>query len=507
MADKISNKTFINIGRQVSFTYWSTGLMFVLTPLLVLILTRSLSVKDYGAYALLAVTINIAGVMLDFGFTQYFVSYFSGASGNRQKNVFRSLLVYLFGMLIVLGAVVFFTPLNTFFVHTLGLESYGAAFSLAIGIIICVTLIRMFTAYFTVRKRLILTQTIFLVSQLLWIALLTVFFIFTRSIKVETVFLIWLIGTIATFLLCGLIVRRELFISKSERKKSLETKHLADALRYGLPILMVGLGAWIIEIGDRYLLNGFLGKDAVGLYTLIYSLLGVVATLGTVVVQTIFPYLASVWSRNKEDASLYLNASVKYALMLVIPALAGFFILRQEIITMVSGTSYSGAAVVVPYLILYPLLLVLNYIAYQIVVLTKKVNWIAVIYLAGAAVNIGLNLVLIPRFGINGAGIATTISYAFVFVLLAKLANAHISINMDFLKLGRILAATAIMVLCIFFIHPSNVIEKLATVVAGFIIYSVFILLFKVLSKKEWELLQNILPAQLKAMLKNLGVF
>ena len=51
--------------------------------------------------------------------------------------------------------------------------------------------------------------------------------------------------------------------------------------------------------------------------------------------------------------------------------------------------------------------------------------------MAGALSNIGMNLILIPKWGAQGAAIATFISYAIVFVLRARGTKKFIDINIS----------------------------------------------------------------------------
>jgi O-antigen/teichoic acid export membrane protein len=495
-------KTYVRISKQIAFSYASTILLFLVTPLLVFLLTRTLSIAQYGIYSVLAVTVNVAGVLLDLGLSQYIMSRLAGIAPQARAKAFFTLSTFLMVFVIAVIAAVLFTPLQSIILGMLRLTEYAAEFKIGLAIILCVTLIRLFTAYLTAKKHVVLVNIIFFISQSLWVMLLFAAYAYTRTLSLLTVMTSWFAGVLVTLLVCFWLIRRE--FAHWHRSSSWSPEAIREGLLFSLPLLFFITGSWAIEIGDRYLLNGMLGSEAVGLYTLIYSLLGVIASLGTIVSQTFFPYIAAAWNQ-KQNYRIYLNAALKYSLVVIIPAMVGFFVLRTQIVTLVSGEKYLEAANIIPGLLLYPLLSALNFILYQIVLLRRRTMLIGGTYAVGAVINIGLNLFLIPRFSMTGAAIATVISYAFVFVVLAYDARKAVRVDVRFLKLGRILAASALMGVGVWLANPYTVWAKIATMAAGAIVYFGLIFLFGVFSKQERELLGSVLPPQLRKLVPGLS--
>jgi O-antigen/teichoic acid export membrane protein len=68
--------------------------------------------------------------------------------------------------------------------------------------------------------------------------------------------------------------------------------------------------------------------------------------------------------------------------------------------------------------------------------------WIVAI---AALVNIGLNLVAIPRFGINGAGVVSVIALALSMVMTAAVGRRYFTLKFSFGAAARIALATAVM--------------------------------------------------------------
>jgi O-antigen/teichoic acid export membrane protein len=491
-------KVYFKISRQIGFSYLSTIILFLVSPLLMVILTRNLSVAQYGIYAILAVTVNVAGVLLDLGLSQYIISRLAGVTPRQRTRTFLTLSTFLMIFLIVVFAVILLTPLQDTLLSWLRLTDYVPEFRIALGIIICITIVRLFTAYLTAKKHLVRVNLIFLMSQALWVLLLVGAFAITRAISLLSVMMWWFVGVLITLLFCGIFIRRE--FAHLREKGTWQPRVVIESLLFSLPLLIFITGSWAIEIGNRYLLNGILGSEAVGLFTLIYSLLGVIASFGTVVSQTFFPYIAAAWNQ-KKDYKTYFNAAVKYSLIIIIPAMIGFLAMGKGIITLVSGEKYLEATKMIPWLLIYPLLTSLTYILYQIVLMRRRTLLLGMTYAIGAAINIGLNLFLIPRFHMTGAAIATVISYAFVFAVLALDARKSLRINNSFIKIGRTIIAAAVMGIAVWLVNPATALSKIITIVCGASIYFLLLFLMKVFSTEELRLLRSVVTAPFRSVL------
>lgn len=490
-------KTYVRITRQIGFSYASTLIVFLINPLLVFLLTRSLSVEHYGVYAVLAATVNVAGVLLDLGLSQYLMSQLAGAHPKQRARGFFSLLSFLVLFLIAVLSVVLFTPLHGVLLGVLRISEYVSEFRAGLAIVLCITLVRFFTAYFAAQKRMVLVSLVFLMSQSLWVFVLLGYYALARSLSLLSVMTAWFAGALISLLVCGWLVRRDFAMV---RLRVLSPGVFVRSLLFSLPLLFFITSSWAMEIGDRYLLNSILGSKAVGLYTLVYSLLGVVASLGTVVSQTFFPYIAGAWNRHR-DYHAYLNAAVKYSLLIVLPALAGFLALQEQIVTLVSGEAYREAAEIIPALFLYPLFASLNYILYQVVLLQQRTVFIGFAYVVGAVLNIALNLLLIPRFSMSGAALATVASYALVFAMLLFAAWRSVRLDTGFVKLGRMLFATFAMSVVVWLINPATVFEKLFAIAAGIVVYAILVLMLRVFSKNERRLVAGVLPQYVRRFL------
>ena len=94
--------------------------------------------------------------------------------------------------------------------------------------------------------------------------------------------------------------------------------------------------------------------------------------------------------------------------------LAGLSLFSEEALIVLATTEFIGGYVVVPLLVLSAVLAsIAAYFTFGIQI-EKKSNYRLAINVMALIINCTLNLVLIPRFGIIGAALATCLSYAFL---------------------------------------------------------------------------------------------
>ena len=91
---------------------------------------------------------------------------------------------------------------------------------------------------------------------------------------------------------------------------------------------------------------------------------------------------------------------------------------NKEIIYVTFGHAYTDSATLLPWLLLALLFALPNGILTQGIVARNKERYYAVAAGCSAFLNIGLNFVLIPKFGGRGAAWATVVTEAFLMIVL-----------------------------------------------------------------------------------------
>lgn len=182
-----------------------------------------------------------------------------------------------------------------------------------------------------------------------------------------------------------------------------------DAFRklfdFSLPLLLSAISSLIVSRIDRFILAYFLPLAAVAFYTLPYSLSEKLAIGVTNVSSVVFPYTCELHARDayEEVHELYLRAT-KILTLVTLPLTVIVVTLPGLVLRFWLGPEYAaqGAAV----LCLIGIAMFLNGASAIPTVTSLGVGrpWVpATFALASSSINLASNLLLIPRYGINGA--------------------------------------------------------------------------------------------------------
>lgn len=225
-------------------------------------------------------------------------------------------------------------------------------------------------------------------------------------------------GYLISMLFTNLIIIVYLFIQIDFRKyfslKKFTKERLKEMLNYTLPLIPTATVWWIMNLSDRLILNYYHGGDAVGLYA--------VANKFPTLIGTIFGIFFVSWQmsaieecQNTGFERLYNNLFKTIVGILNISNM-GVMIAIYPIMKILVSETYIEAWRYVPILslgLLYSNLssfIGVNYVAF------KKTRGALYTASFGALVNIILNFILIPKYSVLGASIATLIAYIALFI-------------------------------------------------------------------------------------------
>lgn len=199
---------------------------------------------------------------------------------------------------------------------------------------------------------------------------------------------------------------------------------LAHMLRYSVPLIPTTIFWWITSVSDRYMITAFLGSDANGIYAVAAKIPTLLTLMATIFLEAWqFSAIAESAGERREHIRFY---SKIWKIFMSAMFLAGGVViaLSQWEIQVLSADEYYSAWQYIPLLSAAMIFSSFVTFAGSIYVVEKKSLLSFGTSMAGAAVNILLNLILIPtELGIQGAVIATFSSYFLVFLIRSKNAR------------------------------------------------------------------------------------
>ena len=207
--------------------------------------------------------------------------------------------------------------------------------------------------------------------------------------------------------------------------------HLREVLAFGLPLIPHALAHWGLSLSDRAVLGALAQPAEVGAYYVAYQFALPIAVLAVAVSQGIQPLYAqaSVQIAARRSAA----AATTHQIFLVASLAAVVAVVGPPLVQVMLPPEYAGAARFIPWIAvgvgLFGIYLVpMNAVS----VMAGRTGWVWVFTLLAAAINVGLNLVLIPRIGALAAAIDTTVAYAVLLVGVSGYMRRVVKDPIDF---------------------------------------------------------------------------
>ncbi|MCU7723126.1 oligosaccharide flippase family protein [Actinoplanes sp. KI2] len=196
-------------------------------------------------------------------------------------------------------------------------------------------------------------------------------------------------------------------------------KHVLDrALRFALPLVPAALSTFVLSVSDRLIVEAQLGAEAVARYQVAYNVASMPMLLLSVLNSAWMPRFFGISDRTERRRALASSRDALYRLML--PVVTGFACGAPLVLRIWAPSSYHPAKL--HFVVSLVLITAIPYAGQLAVTRTLmadgRTGASAMATLAAAVANVGLNLALVPRFGIEGCAFATLAAYAFLYVLL-----------------------------------------------------------------------------------------
>lgn len=185
---------------------------------------------------------------------------------------------------------------------------------------------------------------------------------------------------------------------------------------------------------DITILTLLKGDAITGIYSIATKVYLIVKQFINSMVGVTLPRLSSYLGEgNVKEYNTLLNKILHTILVLVLPSTVGLFVLSEDIIYIISGPEYLSGYIALRILAIGLSFGVLSFFYVYSIMIPNGLEKTTLHYsLFSAAVNIVLNFIFIPRMGMNGAAITTTISEGIVLVLSRRRSKELFHLTISF---------------------------------------------------------------------------
>ena len=416
----------------------ATNLLISLSALILLpILTKTLPIEEYGTYVQIIVTIGLVPGVVMLGLPYTMVRYLAAAKSREEIQEGYYSIVGITLLSAGLASVALFLLAEPIAVALFDGRTMVTRILALVVFLECMNLLQY--NYFRTFQQIKRYSSLLFLKTCLQLILVGTLVLAGYGIFGAAVGL--LVTHLVLFLMMGILIVSEIGVTIPG------FKNVREHLSFGLPTVPGNLSSWVVNSSDRYVIALFLGTAYVGYYSPGY-------TLGNVINMFIAPLsfmLPAVLSKHYDDGNLkdvktVLSYSMKYFLVLAIPSAVGLSLLSKPLLTILSTPEIADQGyLITPFLALSGLLFGLYTIIMQIMILEKKTGITGIIWIVAATLNLGLNIIFIPRIGILGAAATTLVAFALAFVVSMYYSSKYIAFDINASFILKCLVATTIM--------------------------------------------------------------
>jgi O-antigen/teichoic acid export membrane protein len=274
--------------------------------------------------------------------------------------------------------------------------------------------------------------------------------------------------------------------------KELDYGVLSKMCRYGFPLALTGIATSLLNAGDRYVIRLFEDSLLVGMYAASHNVarmtfLFVSAPLSMLLV----PAYSEIWAeKGKAAASRFLSKGLEVCMYVFLPLAAGLIAISRDLIVVLAGDAYLPGIGVIPWVTGAMMLIGIQHFTNAGLYISKKTHYLMYALFGAAGLNIVLNLVFVPLFGITGAAITTLISCGAQMIVVTWLGRKYVPVNISWRTILHSGILSGLMFILIKWIHVSSIliVDVVIRVAIAMIVYVAILLLFVPSARKAFNL-------------------
>lgn len=451
---------------------------FVLIPLY----TNMLSTTDYGLLEILNRLAEIIILLTFLGTRQAYLRFFFDRNDLAwHKTVTATTLAFSLGMsvlFLVLAYVAYLINPDVFLID-------GASSRLYLLLAAWMPFEILFSVSMTYLRVNLLSKLFVAVNaiKLVLFVSLNVLFMYVLKLGVESVFISQLLATG----IIGLIFFVYFWKWSGFR---IDPELLKKLLKFGLPFLPATGFAFIIANADRFFLNSYYSLATVGLLALGTK----IGTIGITLFMRPFnmvwaPYIFDVYTSDSGGEQIG-SAFTVYTALSAYLAL-GVSLAGPIVINLIAEEQYQVASTIVPIVAIGAVFLGMAMLIDAGILITKQTKYKPVIFGSAALLGVLFHLILTSRFGLVGASISTSLTFAVLFLINYRVSEMFYHIDLyirDFVAI----AVSFIVPYAIFSLLLQLVGSLIAKTVLLIMAAAAFPALFLLMSRYTWLDIQEL---------------
>lgn len=478
--------TIQRIAKNTGLLFASQVVVQVLSFFYIMYSARYLGPSNFGILTFALAFTAIFGVIPDFGLRPLIVREVA-----RDKSLASKYLANISGMKIILATITFGLIALTINLLDYPEQTIKVVYLVALSVVFS-AFIQMFYSIFQAYERMEYQSLGQIVRGTLM--LLVVMLAINYGFGVAGFAALFFVVNIVVLVYSFVILRMKFpnlslawSIRKIEVDWSFWKSAIKEALPFGLALTFVMIFYWI----DSVMLSLMKGNIVVGWYNAAYRIVFLLLFIPNSFIAAIYPVMSKFYVTSQDSLRLSLEKSFKYLTILGIPIGVGITLLAKRIILLIFGAEYMSSILPLQILVWSSVFIFMSQPFGNLLNCLNKQSIVTKITGVCVGLNVTLNLILIPKYSLIGASIATVLT-EFGTLILCIIWSLKIGYPVLNKKVSILISKTlfASTVFCLFVIYYSHLALFLLCFLAG-LFYFVVLYIVRGIDKEDLVLFRG----------------
>jgi len=403
--------------------------------------TKYLPPIEFGNIALIWIFVIIVSVAIDGRLnTAFSIKFYKVSKNENTKNIYSIFIYNLLVWSIVYSVFLLFPSL---FQKIIRIQIPTADLNVVFLLILFMIFGNFYTNILIVDKK---PKSYFLVKLLFNGVLIISSCVYLLVLK--SGYISYLKAYLVSYLIISLIGLRFFILNyRPNRKNIVSLVNLKSLLKLGLPLVPNALLLMLLTWADRYILNLYAGLAIVGIYTVGYRFSEVVNSfIINPFGQALSPVLFEQFVKSRDKYKRTMGRVFKYYWLIMLVIMMGYFVILREIFQLFIGAGYIEGYNIIAIVLLGVILWGVTNLLCATVIMKEKTGKMFLFTSISVLVNIGLNFIFIPKYGMYGAAVATLLSYILQFIMIFVYTQKLVFIEYNY----RFIFKSSFISLCFF---------------------------------------------------------
>jgi O-antigen/teichoic acid export membrane protein len=264
-----------------------------------------------------------------------------------------------------------------------------------------------------------------------------------------------------------------------------ELKSVIEIVMYGVPIAATSLSAWIINQSNKFIMNSIHGFSQVGIVGVAYGLtLPLLMTIFSIITVAAIPRIINMYEE-KIDVRPLISKFTGYYVLIALPVITVISTYSVDFVRIFSSNDkFMDAFVLIPYFAFGTFFMAITDYTTLQYHLAKKTYIDFIIKLTSGIVGVALNVILIPKYGLVGVGIATLSANFLYFLLSIIIVLPQLELIYPTLTLCRVFVSLVPMVGLCYLFNSINLPAMFEMIILLCVFYGCYFILAKTIMKR-----------------------